>query len=168
MRTLTTVIITGLFTVASQTSFANHHFSVMDNDAEIEFKASIEAQCGLEVLKDKGGLAFGDQYLEQAAQIQVIDNTVKNGRILLKLEDLEYEQDDYLKSLEYGFFHFKVTGNSEKEGSALAWMVGKTFTRQELGDERQLELRARVSLSEEDAVARDDLTIKTEWVSICG
>ncbi|MGR5307343.1 hypothetical protein [Vibrio mediterranei] len=166
MRTSTALLVAGMLVITNHAVYANNNFSLMDNDAEIEFKASIEAQCGLEVLKDKGDLAFGDSYLADAAQIQIIDNR-QNGRVLLRLDDLEYEQDDYLKNLEYSFFHFKVTGSGEKEGSALAWMVGKTFTRHELGNERKLEIRARVSLSEEDTVAKDDLTIKTEWVTIC-
>ncbi|GAL19185.1 hypothetical protein JCM19235_2608 [Vibrio maritimus] len=156
-----------LVTTYGSLALANtSNFSVMKDDAEIEFKANIDAQCGLEVLKDKGDLAFGDQYLEDAAEIKIVDNR-QNGSVLLKLDELEYDQDDYLKSLEYSFFRFKVTGSADKEGTALAWMVGKTFSRDELGSDRKLEIRARVSLSEEDAIARDDLTVKTEWVTIC-
>ncbi|GAL25438.1 hypothetical protein JCM19239_3712 [Vibrio variabilis] len=156
-----------LVTTYGSLALANtSNFSVMKDDAEIEFKANIDAQCGLEVLKDKGDLAFGDQYLEDAAEIKIVDNR-QNGSVLLKLDELEYDQDDYLKSLEYSFFRFKVTGSADKEGTALAWMVGKTFSRDELGSDRKLEIRARVSLSEEDAIARDDLSVKTEWVTIC-
>ncbi|GAL32131.1 hypothetical protein JCM19240_5562 [Vibrio maritimus] len=140
--------------------------SVISGKEEIEFSASVDSQCGLAIEKDKGALAFGDHYLNDAAEIRVIDNR-QDGQVLVQLSKLDYDEDDFPENVDYGWFYFKLTGAAEQEGNANEWFNGKTFSRSELGEDNTLQIRARISLDEEAAVATDHAAVETEWVTFC-
>lgn len=164
-KTLSLTLCT-LLSVTGSAYASSGDFSIYGPKEEIKFEGNVEAQCGLRIKEDKGALAYGDYYFEDAAEIQVVDNR-QDGQVLIKLSELEYEEEDFPEEIDFTYFHFKLTGASEQVGNANEWFDGKTFTRSDLGDDRTLQIRARVSLTEEEAVARDNVTIETEWITFC-
>lgn len=141
-------------------------FSVTKGQDEIEFSASVDSQCGLSIEKDNGALAFGEHYRSDAAEIRIVDNR-RAGQVIVQLHKLDYDDDDFPDDVEDNWFHFKLTGAAEQEGNADEWFNGKTFSRSDLGENNTLEIRARIALEEDAAVATDEASVETEWVTFC-
>ncbi|MGV2989352.1 hypothetical protein ACE1OE_17040 [Vibrio sp. E150_011] len=140
-------------------------FSADDETGEVFFRANVESQCGIEVEENTGTLGFGD-YGQDAAKIKIVNNS-HDGQVILQLTDLDYDNNDFLATMTNEQFYFKVSGKTEKEGSADTWFIGQTFDHDDLGGGQKLDIRAKVSLDESDAVAKNDIVLETQWTAFC-
>ncbi|MCL9776769.1 hypothetical protein [Vibrio methylphosphonaticus] len=161
----TTLSFTAVSLIASSLFVTNLSYADDNDRGEVYFRADVESQCGIKVEKDNGSLGFRE-YGDDAAQIKIINNN-HDGQVRLKLTDIDFDDQDYFAPIHNQLFHFKVSGDVDKEGSASDWLVGQTFNHDELSGGQKLDIKAKIELDEADAIAKDDIVLETEWTAYC-
>lgn len=126
------------------------------------FSASVESQCGIEATEDKADLAFGENYNDSHATVKLVSN--RNG-IKVRAEEIKIESFD--GQIQKTDVFFQSTGTTELDQSAIGWESGVDITRDQIREDNNMNLFARVAVDESNLDASDDYEVKTKWKIEC-
>ncbi|MFA0057166.1 MULTISPECIES: hypothetical protein [Vibrio] len=133
-----------------------------DKTGDVVFSASVESQCGIEATEDKADLAFGENYNESYATVKLVSN--RNG-IKVRAEEIKLESFD--GQIQKSDVYFQSTGTTDISQSAEGWESGVDITRDQIREDNNMNLYARVAIDESNLDASDDYEVKTKWKIEC-
>lgn len=133
-----------------------------DKTGDVVFSASVESQCGIEATEDKADLAFGENYNDSHATVKLVSN--KDG-VKVRAEEVKIESFD--GQIQKSDVFFQSTGTTELDQSAIGWESGVDITRDQIREDNNLNLYARVAVDESNLDANDDYEVKTKWKIEC-
>ena len=133
-----------------------------DKTGDVVFSASVESQCGIEATEDKADLAFGENYNDSHATVKLVSN--KDG-VKVRAEEVKIESFD--GQIQKSDVFFQSTGTTELDQSAIGWESGVDITRDQIREDNNLNLYARVAVDESNLDANDDYEVETKWKIEC-
>ncbi|WP_373944406.1 hypothetical protein L0991_20860 [Vibrio chagasii] len=149
-----------IFTTGS--AFAQTPGHEDDQTGDVIFSASVESQCGIEATEDKANLAFGENYNDSHATVKLVSN--KDG-VKVRAEEVKIESFD--GQIQKSDVFFQSTGTTELDQSAIGWESGVDITRDQIREDNNLNLYARVAVDESNLDANDDYEVETKWKIEC-
>ncbi|WP_261886521.1 hypothetical protein [Vibrio pomeroyi] len=147
---------------ATGSAFAQSPGDGDDKTGDVVFSASVESQCGIEATEDKADLAFGENYNDSHATVKLVSN--RNG-IKVRAEEIQIESFD--GQIQKTDVFFQSTGTTELDQSALGWESGVDITRDQIREDNNMNLFARVAVDESNLDANEDYEVKTKWKIEC-
>ena len=147
---------------ATGSAFAQPPGDGDDKTGDVVFSASVESQCGIEATEDKADLAFGENYNDSHATVKLVSN--RNG-IKVRAEEIKIESFD--GQIQKSDVFFQSTGTTELDQSALSWESGVDITRDQIREDNNMNLFARVAVDESNLDASEDYEVKTKWKIEC-
>lgn len=147
---------------ATGSAFAQPPGHEDDKTGDVVFSASVESQCGIEATEDKADLAFGENYNDSHATVKLVSN--KDG-VKVRAEEVKIESFD--GQIQKSDVFFQSTGTTELDQSAIGWESGVDITRDQIREDNNLNLFARVAVDESNLDANDDYEVKTKWKIEC-
>lgn len=147
---------------ATGSAFAQPPGDGDDKTGDVVFSASVESQCGIEATEDKADLAFGENYNDSHATVKLVSN--KDG-VKVRAEEIKIESFD--GQIQKTDVFFQSTGTTELDQSAIGWESGVDITRDQIREDNNMNLFARVAVDESNLDASDDYEVKTKWKIEC-
>ncbi|MEZ8018485.1 hypothetical protein ACED63_08695 [Vibrio splendidus] len=154
--------LTAIAIFATSTAFAQPPGHKDDKTGDVVFSASVESQCGIEATEDKANPAFGESYNESHATVKLVSN--KNS---IKIRAEEIRLESFHGQVQKSDVHFQSTGTTEISQSAESWEAGVDITRDQIREDNNMNLFARVAVDESNLDASEDYEVKTKWKIEC-
>ncbi|MEZ9070992.1 hypothetical protein AB4354_04885 [Vibrio splendidus] len=154
--------LTAIAIFATSTAYAQPPGHKDDKTGDVVFSASVESQCGIEATEDKANLAFGESYNESHATVKLVSN--KNS---IKIRAEEIRLESFHGQIQKSDVYFQSTGTTEISQPAESWEAGVDITRDQIREDNNMNLFARVAVDESNLDASEDYEVKTKWKIEC-
>ncbi|PMH07360.1 hypothetical protein [Vibrio splendidus] len=154
--------LTAIAIFATSTAYAHPPGHKDDKTGDVVFSASVESQCGIEATEDKANLAFGESYNESHATVKLVSN--KNS---IKIRAEEIRLESFHGQIQKSDVYFQSTGTTEISQPAESWEAGVDITRDQIREDNNMNLFARVAVDESNLDASEDYEVKTKWKIEC-
>ncbi|UPR36669.1 hypothetical protein ITG13_17365 [Vibrio cyclitrophicus] len=156
-------VVAALATNISVASANDDEASNQPVSGDVIFSGSVDSQCGVYATQDRADLAFGEDYNESHATVKLISNTDKK----VKLSATDIDISSFGEQIEKKDIHIESTGTIDEDKSLDHWERGFDIERDEIEDEDNLNLYARVDVDEGDLQSGIDYQVKTTWTVEC-
>lgn len=147
---------------ATGSALANTPGDEDSKTGDVVFSGKVESQCGIEATEDAAELAFGDAYNDSHATVKLVSN--RDG-VKVRAEEVKLESFD--GQIQKGDVFFESTGTASFDQSAIGWESGVDITRDQIRENNNMNLFARVAVDESNLDASDDYEVKTKWRIEC-
>ncbi|WP_122032326.1 hypothetical protein [Aliivibrio sp. EL58] len=158
-----TLVIATASLLTALTVYASPPDHPSSTTGDVTFSAKVEEQCGIEATQPTADLAFGDTYNQSNATVKIISNSSRHVKFKASSIDL----DSFGNQIELQNVHFKAAGTINVDQNADEWLEDITIEREDIKENNNIDLLARVNIDEGDLDANDNYEIKTTWTIEC-
>ncbi|ULN66269.1 hypothetical protein MID13_22125 [Vibrio gigantis] len=133
---------------------------------EVIFSGQVDPQCGVATIYDTADLVFGDSYGDSHATVDIINNT--NEDIKITASNIDTSSFDDVDEFSNSKVYVKSEGAVQEDQDLEKWQTtGVSITKEQLSQNSELDLRARVSVEEDELEADKNYVVKTTWTVEC-